>query len=378
MGIDDATLSFIFGEALPSEGSEDEVRTRRLNILQEVEHNAPDDYALARTSDHWEERLLARIAKELGVLLHQLSEHPGAFSSYLRTQEPLPYAGLVTPRASTANLRNDTHKQPGPQPPSTPHFAPTLPLQQRPSRPLHRRSSGADTASLWGIEEEDDAIEPSMAYQMRNAAKASGTQTQQLQREQEYWERDLDIKMVFGYLRNRLSSASPSSSPPKDSSQDSADNTSPDPAAALVSSAAANYTPPTTAQNNSLRRAALIRHHHPLVNRNHAHNTTALASSPARSLQFQHNHPHYHHHRHAGSSALSAPLSPILGRRDSSSRSLLFDDDEELGRGLGAGMSSCASQSKKSKTQHSASLGGGSSRNYWDLGAGSVGSWGEV
>ena len=86
MRIDDDLLSIIFGEALP----EDDLST-----------TPPADAARSvivtnrYDQSSWEFRLLERIARELGILASQISDHPGAFSTYLHSQQtPLPYAGL--------------------------------------------------------------------------------------------------------------------------------------------------------------------------------------------------------------------------------------------------------------------------------------------
>jgi len=95
IGIDDKVLSVLFGEGLPDD---DDLSTTpkasQINIA---------DSTYSRQDTTWQERILARIARELGLLVHRLSDHPGAFSAYVRMQQmPLPYAGLpVIPETVT-------------------------------------------------------------------------------------------------------------------------------------------------------------------------------------------------------------------------------------------------------------------------------------
>ena len=326
MGIDDATLSFIFGEALPASTEQSQNAFSAAELIKDDEQALAKDGELTKGIGSWEDRLLHRIARELGTLVHWISEHPGAFSTYLSQHEPLPYAGLKTPKPNFVDSSLPrpvissiglTQSNVVTSSVSNPHFAPTLAYQHH----HHRKSSVSTTdPSLWGIEEEpgDDSEPITTSHSTEDAAR--------LRREREYWERDLDVKMVFAFLRNRLSSSPPDSS------------------------ALPTYVPTVATQGQSIRRAALIRRHHPLVSRNFS--TSAAQQNGAVRPRSA----------HLPSSPLSldfsaAPLSPILGRRRS------------------CASSSCASQStKKSKTARS-----GSSRNYWDFEGGSgasAGGWG--
>ena len=88
MGIDDKLLSILFGESLPEDFEE----------MGQATTNPLDGH----TNDSgWENRLLERIARELGLLVNQISDHPGAFNTYLHvSQASLPYAGLpIIPEA---------------------------------------------------------------------------------------------------------------------------------------------------------------------------------------------------------------------------------------------------------------------------------------
>lgn len=318
MGFDDATLSIILGEDLVEERSQ---IPSAAEIVEQAQQSTPEDVQLAGVAKSWEGRLLARIAKELGTLVNQLSEHPGAFSTYLQAQDPPPYAGLPNPpsapsqryKASRRSAMQGKHVST-----SEPHFTPTLANHH----PDHHAS--AMDASLWGIEEE---------AQVGN--EQHPTESTRLQGEREYWERDFDVKMVFGFLRTKLSSSPPASSQPT-----------------FANAPARGLDADHRNAASSLRRVALIRHHHPLVSRNVATAASVFKASPD------------------AKQSRAATLSPPLLRRRHS--------------GIEGSVASCASQStKRSKTGKS-----GSSRNYWDVGAGtadSLGSggwgsagWGEV
>ncbi|KAF2244656.1 hypothetical protein BU26DRAFT_522458 [Trematosphaeria pertusa] len=306
MGIDEDTLSVIFGEALPEEALSTtpkalDPRPSMGTALQDL-----DDSTLA---DHgWQHRLLERVARELGILVHQLSEHPGAFSTYRLTQEAPEYAGLPTSRSSTTIMTDfspsaTTASGPSAPAPSSAQFAPTFPAQYS--------SNTYSEASLWGIEEEPE-VDPLDSF--RTPPGPALNASDELAREQEYWERELDVKMVFNFLVQRFTSRRSSISCTTRRS----------------SSAPAS----TDNEGASARRAAIIRQHHPLVGRTTDRST--LPTSPA--------------------------------AREGRRRSVYFQHQPSLRNQVLKSSSSCASQSTK-KSKRSA----GSGRNYWDMG-GSVGS----
>ena len=310
IGLDESTLSVIFGESLPEDPSPTPTQPSPIAAAALSESRV----AFHDPGYSWEIKLLERIARELGVLVHQLSEHEGAFSTYLQTQEVPDYAGLTT--------RQQPHRQPSlrqrrraqnerADPTATdPMFAPTL--SQPPLSP-----TDAPDSSLWGIEEETN-------QPLRNEEAA------RLQQEREYWERDIDVNMIFSYLKRRFSSR-PSDQPPSPAG--------PLPASWVTGNSSALGTSP-----ESLRRAEVIRRQHPLVSQ------AAVAAQSRRRDSLLRRH----------------QMQNLLQKR--------------------AGSSSCASQS----TKRSRRSRDGSSRHYWDIGGsvGSVGSghamssglggWGEV
>lgn len=334
MGIDENLLSVILGESLPAEATSTTFGPNSKDVLAAA---ASESANHSSAHDSWEQRLLERISRELGVLVNQLSEHPGAFSTYLRTQETPAYAGLSTSADSTATRRlsvpptassSATPDAAQSQSMSNINFAPTVPPQPSYSE-----------ASLWGIEEEPEPAPAALAASIQS------------QREREYWERDLDVKMVFNFLKERFSSRP--TSPVNGSSANRRDSADPFQPKSADSSA------------GSQERAALIRQHHPLVSRNlptssaQAHSEQLASSSrPAPNAA-------------AATTTITVPV-PVPVSRANLQRSRLSN------RNAG---SSCASQSTRRSKRS------GSSRNYWDLG-GSVGSgpagapgaatWGEV
>lgn len=213
MGLDENTLSVIFGEDLPAELNATPTQDSPLSDV------AASETAGSVTDQTWEERLLARIARELGILVYQLSELESAFNTYKsRSGRPRPVQTQSSPatkplaRPLPADLEDELVEI----------FRPTL------NRSLP--TSGPD-ASLWGIEEEpvDRTAQPLDPAD---------------------WERHPSIVMIFKYLRNRFSQSS---------------NPTPGPLPAewgTGGTASALGTSP-----ESQRRADLIRRHHPLVSR---------------------------------------------------------------------------------------------------------------
>lgn len=230
MGLDERLLCVLFGEALPEDLDLDAD-----DLSTTPKASAP--VGAETDTSSWQLRVLDRIARELGHLVSQLSAHPhpGAFSTYTRMQQqPLPYAGLpVIPEAAAvpteaAPLTVDVEREPSAQRrastfsasedasamPTLPQFQPTL--QSIPhSRPMD--IPGAKT-----MENPADVL----------AGNNSESFTQQ------EWEQELDIKLVFRYLRNRFTSSRAS----QPSSQ-----------------------PPISPETAAARAAARVRQHHPLV-----------------------------------------------------------------------------------------------------------------
>ncbi|KZM23847.1 uncharacterized protein EKO05_0001054 [Ascochyta rabiei] len=311
IGLDQDTLSVIFGETLPEEAMTPQAASPMLSPANQALRDAVAD-ASADPGEDWQTRVLERVAQELGVLVHQLSEHPGAFSTYQRAQAAPEYAGLAPAVATDLASSLPTSSQSSAHSPASVQFAATFPPQQT--------SHTYSEASLWGIEEEPDEVDAVDTSQPDPAAAARAV-TEDAIREREYWERDLDVKMIFSVLVKRFTSRR--SSTPTPTRRASASTHTTDDGAA------------------SARRAAMIRQNHPLVSR-----TTDR-----------------------GLPTSSSPQPREAKRRDSSTTYRThFNAQSSLRQKTLRSSSSCASQStKKSKRS------GSSQRNYWDLG-GSVGS----
>ncbi|PVH94205.1 hypothetical protein DM02DRAFT_477184, partial [Periconia macrospinosa] len=337
MGIDEDTLSVIFGECLPEEAMSTPIDASEIRPSIDATLRAFDEQSLP--DDAWQHRLLERVARELGIIVHQLSEHPGAFSTYRLTQETPPYAGLPTiqPTPSAPSERDSSPlaaSAPSDASPASAQFIPTFPAQQP--------SATYNEASLWGIEEEPEPVDPLSSFRASHTP-APVNHAEEAARDQEYWEQELDVKMVFQFLVKRFSSRRPSTSSSTAPSQQWRNS---HPTAADSTSALNEY--------SSARRAAIIRQHHPLVNRN-KENSLPTSSSTQHQQQTS---------------------SPNQKRRDSSSSAAVFKTHyspptNRRSQVLRSSSTSCASQStRKSKRSNGSGRAG---RNYWDM-SGSVGS----
>ncbi|KAE8353496.1 hypothetical protein BDV28DRAFT_132983 [Aspergillus coremiiformis] len=303
IGIDDSLLFALFGEALPEREGDPSTGTDDTLLMNETlnleRDSVPDEHS------HWQTKLLQRIAHELGIIVHQLCEHPGAFTSYLSLSDEIPnqYAGMPLgslPEESDSPVRSvSTLPTAAQEPASTsdsmlsPQFSPTL-----------RDPNGREHAAQWGIEEDD---------MNRNSTADSLSESVRLQQEKEYWERELDVMMVFRYLRNRFSRRG--------------------------SNADAHPPPSRRPSQDASRRAAIIRQHHPLVARAHSGSQAQVRRQSQHSLS------------QSGPTGVTSP---------------------RLRQNFRHSSSSCGQSAKLSAISSRRTL-TGSSRNYWDIG-GSVGS----
>ncbi|KAI9777208.1 MAG: hypothetical protein M1816_004896 [Peltula sp. TS41687] len=318
IGIDEPLLSIILGESLPDI---DETSTSTGDVSSAKLDTDGQDVMTSRKD--WQERLLERIALELGKLVHRLSKHPGAFSTYLRTQQTPDYVGATFPTArspSEATARSSLHAEANHQVSDDLSNGATQFLPSIPPQILHP-------------EPKSNAIDSPLDH---SSTRTPITETDRLRLEREYWERELDISMVFSFLRNRFSRRRPHPAP------QSTYITSQRPSSILSSSST------TAAAAAAAARAATIRQHHPLASK--------LQPSPRTENSL------YLHHLTSITSSLKRPGS------------------------------SCGSESTKSnkKAKGKGSESGVFSRNYWDLGGsvggstdiategGGLGGWGEV
>jgi hypothetical protein len=203
IGIDEPLLSVILGESLPEEDTEVAKSAQPLPAT-------PDHKPEPGIDGTWRDRLLQRIARELGVFVHQLSPHPGPFTRY--SSQHHDYAGMpVSIPRRQSYIRSQSVQEIVQVSTLTPNFPPTI--QDR----TH--------AETWGFEEESSVPVTDSSLNLRQ--------------EREYWERELDVKMVFRFLRDRITSRT-DSTPAGDSQRLAEDNA---------------------------KRTAIIRQHHPLVAR---------------------------------------------------------------------------------------------------------------
>ncbi|KAL5343810.1 hypothetical protein BJX70DRAFT_351808 [Aspergillus crustosus] len=288
IGIDESLLSVIFGETLPDPDEQDksdktDMERRMDEILNEEFDSASPD------QDRWETKLLQRIARELGILVHQLCEHPGAFSTYLNMANDIPnqYAGI--PLSSLPEESNHLSASANPTAETTsngesmlsPHFIPTLHDQNK------------EHAAQWGIEDEQPQTRTSSG-----SAELLSEATRQ-QQEKEYWERELDIMMVFRYLHNRFG---------RRPSNADVHNT-------------------RRASQDASRRAAIIREHHPLVARAHTRSQAQIRRQSQYSGPTGVSSPVLRHRRPSSSCASqSAKMTAISSRRTLTSSSRNYWD----------------------------------------------------
>lgn len=234
LGIDEHLLSILLGqEAMPDEAE--------LSTTPRASQMASQPHPPATDEPAWELHVLERVSRELGLLVNQLSHHPGAFSTYSRVQQaPLPYAGLpVIPETNTTPA----------EAPSIKHTSQASFLEFRPT--MGRQAS--HPISIPGRESETSA--GPAAREDVNMSKAFT---------KEEWEQDLDIKLVFKYLRSRFSSRFSSSTPP---------------VGAI----------PSTAQETAAK-VARVRQHHPLIARTRpaAERRTFKATTPSSPVAMRH------------------------------------------------------------------------------------------
>lgn len=231
LDIDDRLLAILFGEAIPDEEELSTTPRASQSMIQTPPDSAKDQ--------SWQIQILERVSRELGLLVNQLSQHPGAFSTYARVQQiPLPYAGLpIIPEAPAAVQQPAAHDETIQA--SFPEFRPTMELPSHPIGIPGRRA------------------EPSA--EAREETGWNNTFSK------EEWEQDLDIKLVFRYLRSRFTARWANT--PTSSTSHVATNSTQDMAA----------------------KAARVRQHHPLTSRARpTERRTFKATTPTSPVAIRH------------------------------------------------------------------------------------------
>ncbi|MCJ1445589.1 MAG: hypothetical protein MMC23_006094 [Stictis urceolatum] len=207
IGIDDNILSVIMGESLADES--DLSKTPKQDsvfpaAMEPLEHS--------RAEETWEDRLIRRLAKELGMLAHYLTGS-SSLAPEMSASATMDYAGIPIADDSTHSTT---------EPNSSAQFFPTIKNRHIPNS-TRRQNATYD-------------LEDSISDQATTPAHIA---------EIDYWERTPDLKTVFSYLSQRFRSRRYSNS----------------------HSSNANIA--TVHTEDSLNRAAIIRQHHPLVSRRH-------------------------------------------------------------------------------------------------------------
>ncbi|TPX06873.1 uncharacterized protein E0L32_002369 [Thyridium curvatum] len=180
MGIDDRMLGILFGEELVVEDDLSSTpKASELSAGNNRNHSDP----------MWQLRMLERASQELGMLVHQMSAHPGAFSTYMRVQQmPLPYAGLPVIPETTVEADEPAARTMGESAATTasPQFHPTI-------------GKAAQAMNIPGRREAASAA---------TSAHVPGNFTQH------EWEQELDIKLVFRQPRRGDAPPPPPLPPP--------------------------------------------------------------------------------------------------------------------------------------------------------------------
>ncbi|KAI1800606.1 hypothetical protein F4811DRAFT_23623 [Daldinia bambusicola] len=219
LGIDDKMLSILFGEELPDE--EDLSSTPKLTSISTSQQT---DARTENAADSgWKLKMLERVAKELGLLIHRLSDHPGAFSTFSRVQQmPIPYAGLPSipegANDTATSARMEERRV------AVPEFQPTLATQAQPINV-------------------PQATQPTRSGQAHTQSQ-SQLESSALAFTQEEWEQELDVRLVFRYLRSRFTSRSSNS--------------------CVISS---NSGAASSNMQDAAAKVARVRQHHPLMSR---------------------------------------------------------------------------------------------------------------
>ncbi|CCC12335.1 hypothetical protein SMACR_05513 [Sordaria macrospora] len=254
IGVDDRLLAILLGEALPDEEELSTTPTASTTMNVDSQVQTSEDST-------WQLRMLNRIAKELGMLIHQLSTspHPGAFSTYTRVQQmPLPYAGLpVIPEASAVTNNDSVSRDDSDVASNMSQFKPTI---TQPATASEQGQASAATPALSEVTSSklttSTGPAPSDVTSTTGAAPPTTTTPSVSQQQkptftQDEWEQELDIGLIFRYLRSRFS---PSSRPPSPTSFSGP---------SLTPSSSSIFATASTA--DLAAKAARVRQHHPLM-----------------------------------------------------------------------------------------------------------------
>lgn len=362
IGIDENILSIIFGESQTSNMG------HSCRTLAEKHQARLTSYSKCCYNYYpWEYKLLERIARELGIFTDRVSDHPAGLTYSLSPRANFPYAGLPVVPITT----DEFHETPNEEninyhPKSTcsscisvgknllqyhAEFQPTIPNQEKSSHLLPKTTSSGSTSKR--------EIPPQSRSLFRR----------ELTREE--WERDLDLKMVFRYIYERVTTKFSSKSSHSENKSNNICNTNTN---SLNNPRASLHAADIDIRADLTARAARVRQQHPLISegpikrRLRAKNRTWRVSMPAGSTA-------------GGGGGMGVTKSAetrgmTAGGNVSGTGASISFGHRNTGRAV---------IGDRDKTFHS-----GSSRNYWDWavsvgsskatanGTGVMGSWGEV
>ncbi|KAF3285333.1 hypothetical protein TWF970_010401 [Orbilia oligospora] len=194
MGLDDMVLQIIFGEALPAEFEK--------SISGASTPTATEGTGLKRMDAMWEERLFERLARELGVLAQYYTPDvaKAAFSTYV-TGGAQDSTGVPSIAAKPRSIGPGTPLYAlYPSLRSSTSFSTLDPLSStRQFRPTIDGEDDTDShAANWGIEDRP------LTSSLHSASSEARVDAEIVR---EYWEKELNVRMLFSYLKSKLATA---------------------------------------------------------------------------------------------------------------------------------------------------------------------------
>ncbi|KAF3145234.1 hypothetical protein TWF703_007818 [Orbilia oligospora] len=194
MGLDDMVLQIIFGEALPAEFEK--------SISGASTPTATEGTGLKRMDAMWEERLFERLARELGVLAQYYTPDvaKAAFSTYV-TGGAQDSTGVPSIAAKPRSIGPGTPLYTlYPSLRSSTSFSTLDPLSStRQFRPTIDGEDDTDShAANWGIEDRP------LTSSLHSASSEARVDAEIVR---EYWEKELNVRMLFSYLKSKLATA---------------------------------------------------------------------------------------------------------------------------------------------------------------------------
>ncbi|EGX47521.1 hypothetical protein AOL_s00083g330 [Orbilia oligospora ATCC 24927] len=312
MGLDDMVLQIIFGEALPAEFEK--------SISGASTPTATEGTGLKRMDAMWEERLFERLARELGVLAQYYTPDvaKAAFSTYV-TGGAQDSTGVPSIAAKPRSIGPGTPLYAlYPSLRSSTSFSTLDPLSStRQFRPTIDGEDDTDShAANWGIEDRP------LTSSLHSASSEARVDAEIVR---EYWEKELNVRMLFSYLKSKLATA---------------------PTAIQASPATAPTTRRPSASSTATARTV------PAINYRY--------SSASLNQPLHQQHPLISHAQTVNNTTKAKRISPIASLTS------------VLGVGMGGfrSGSSCASQSTTKKSGPKvASKGTVSSKHFWDVGS---------